>query len=99
MSKSETRQESTATDGSFEIELAWSEKILTVAADQSALDVLIGAGVPIEPGCQTGGCGMCATEYVDGIVAHKDACLNATDRQRYFCPCVSRGITRLVLPL
>jgi ferredoxin len=86
-----------AADGSFEIYLAWSDQVLKVGAGQSALDVLLQAGVPIEPGCQTGGCGECATAYVEGDVIHKDACLNVDDRQRSFCPCVSRARTRIVL--
>jgi hypothetical protein len=42
---------------------------------------------------------MCATEYVEGDIIHKDACLTATDRDHYFCPCVSRARTRVVLAL
>ncbi|MBS0241053.1 MAG: 2Fe-2S iron-sulfur cluster binding domain-containing protein [Proteobacteria bacterium] len=71
---------------------------MTVAAGQTALQVLVDAGLPIEPGCQTGGCGMCATEYVEGDVIHYDGCLNAQERKRYFCPCVSRAATRIVIP-
>ena len=85
--------------GSFELYLAWSEQMLTVAANETALEVLVRAGAPVEPGCQTGGCGMCATEYVEGDVIHKDGCLTAVDRQTHFCPCVSRAQTRIVLAL
>lgn len=81
----------------FEIYLAWSDVTLQVSADKSALQVLLDAGVPIEPGCQTGGCGACATAYVEGDIVHKDACLSAADRQHMFCPCVSRARTRIVL--
>ena len=83
--------------GAFDIYLAWSDVTLTVAPDMSALQILLEAGVPIEPGCQTGGCGACATDYVEGDVVHKDACLSAEDRERTFCPCVSRAKTRIVL--
>ena len=51
----------------------------------------------VEPGCQTGGCGMCVTAYVEGDIIHKDGCLSVFDRERYFCPCVSRARTRIVL--
>lgn len=81
----------------FEIYLAWSDVTLRVAPEKSALQVLLEAGVPIEPGCQTGGCGACATEFVEGDVVHKDACLSEADRQRSFCPCVSRAKSRIVL--
>jgi len=86
-----------AADGSFEIYLAWSGQVLKVAVGQSALEVLLQAGVPIEPGCLTGGCGDCAIAYVEGDFIHKDLCLNGKDRERFLCPCVSRAMTRIVL--
>lgn len=85
--------------GSFEIYLAWSETTLTVASGESALDVLLAAGVPIEPGCKSGACGMCATDFVEGDVIHKDVYLNPAERENTFCPCVSRAQTRIVLAL
>lgn len=83
----------------FEIYLAWSERTLQVGPGQTALKVLLDAGIPIEPGCEVGGCGTCATEYVEGDLIHKDGCLSLVDRQRYFCPCVTRAATRVVLAL
>lgn len=83
----------------FDIYLAWSDVTLRVGRDRSALQVLLDAGIPIEPGCQTGGCGACATEFVEGDVIHKDTCLSEADRQRTFCPCVSRARSRIVLAL
>ncbi len=81
----------------FEIYLAWSDVTLTVPAHQTALAVLLAADYPIEPGCMTGSCGECLTEYVEGDVIHKDTCLNAADRKHHFCPCVSRAKTRIVI--
>lgn len=91
--------ETCATPQSFEIYLAWSDRTLVVGRDETALGVLVSAGVPIDPGCQTGGCGACAIDYVEGDIEHRDACLSTMDRQRLFCPCVSRGRTRIVLAL
>ncbi|HUS95364.1 MAG TPA: 2Fe-2S iron-sulfur cluster binding domain-containing protein [Hyphomicrobiaceae bacterium] len=82
----------------FEILLAWSERTLKVSEEQSALEVLIAAEVPIEPGCMTGACGKCATQYVEGAVMHKDSCLSDEERKTRFCPCVSRADGCLVLP-
>jgi ferredoxin len=82
----------------FEILLAWSEQTLPVGEEQTALAVLLEAGVPIEPGCMTGTCGECATSYVEGEVIHFDSCLSASERARMFCPCVSRARGTLVLP-
>lgn len=87
------------TSHAFEILLAWSDVTLTVGPDQTALDVLLSAGVAIEPGCGTGGCGMCATAYVEGDIDHKDACLTSSEREHLFCPCVSRARRRIVLAL
>lgn len=81
----------------FEIHLAWSEKVLSVGPGQTALEVLLKAGVPIEPGCEVGHCGECATDFVEGDLIHMDACLSRSDRERKFCPCVSRAHTRIVL--
>jgi vanillate monooxygenase ferredoxin subunit len=81
----------------FEIYLVWSDTTLTVRPGQTALQALTEAGVAVEPGCQTGGCGMCVTAYVEGDIIHKDGCLGVFDRERYFCPCVSRARTRIVL--
>jgi ferredoxin len=81
----------------FEIYLAWSDMTLAVRPGQTALQALTKAGVAVEPGCQTGGCGMCATAYVEGDVIHKDGCLGVADQERYFCPCVSRARTRILL--
>lgn len=83
--------------GSFEIFLVWTEKTLIVGPEETALDVMLRAGLPVEPGCRTGGCGECVTEYVEGDIDHKDACLQLADRRHYFCPCVSRARTRIVI--
>lgn len=81
----------------FEILLAWSDRTLPVGAEETALEVLLAAGVPIEPGCQVGGCGLCATPYVEGDIVHHDHCLDGEDREQLFCPCVSRARSRIVL--
>jgi ferredoxin len=85
--------------GAFEILLIWSETTLSVGAQQTALAALVEAGVSVEPGCLTGGCGMCVTEYVEGDVIHKDSCLSAQEQEHYFCPCVSRARTRIVIAI
>ena len=83
----------------FEIYLAWSERTLWVGPEETALAVLMAAGVQIEPGCTLGGCGACVTRYVEGDVVHKNSILSLEDRKSYFSPCVSRAKTRIVLAL
>lgn len=84
-------------DSTFEIELIWSEKALTVQPGTTALQALIEAGLPITPGCLSGSCGECVMDYVEGDIIHKDSCLSAHDREHRFCPCVSRAHTRIVI--
>jgi vanillate monooxygenase ferredoxin subunit len=86
-------------NAAFDIYLACSERRLSVDADTTALTVLVAAGVFVEPGCKTGGCGSCVLAYVEGDLIHKDFCLSAVERARYFCPCVSRAGRRIVLAL
>jgi ferredoxin len=86
-------------DTDFDIYLAWSDRSVRVHAGTTALAALLAAGVLVEPGCQTGGCGSCTLAYVEGDVIHKDTCLSIADRSRYFCPCVSRAVTCIVLAL
>jgi hypothetical protein len=66
-----------------------SDRRLRVGRDATALAVLLAAGVPIEPGCQTGGCGSGVLAFVEGNLIHKDTFLSVADRARHFCPCVS----------
>jgi ferredoxin len=84
---------------SFDIYLAWSDRIVRVEADMSTLAALLAAGLAVESGCQTGGCGCCILPYVEGDLVHRDSCLSAGDRARFFCPCVTRAATRMVLAL
>jgi ferredoxin len=94
--ETDARSNPAATDD-FEVYLAWSDMTLRVRSDQTLLSVLLEAGVAISPGCLTGGCGECATAYVEGDVIHKDSCLSAVDRERFLCPCVSRAKSRIVV--
>jgi hypothetical protein len=47
------------------------------------------AGLVVDPGQ--------ARDVARGDIIHKDGCLSVSDRERYFCPCVSRAWTRIVL--
>ena len=64
---------------SFDIYLAWSDRIVRVEADMSTLAALLAAGLAVESGCQTGGCGCCILPYVEGDLVHRDSCLSAGD--------------------
>ncbi|MDO1481856.1 PDR/VanB family oxidoreductase [Rhodococcus ruber] len=91
------------TDGSktaFEIELAQSNKILSVSETETILDVLEGAGVQVLSSCRTGTCGTCEVPVLAGVPDHRDNVLTVDEHAANdaILVCVSRSCTpRLVL--
>lgn len=88
-------------DKAFTIELARSQKIIAVSADQSILEALEAEGVNPEFDCRVGNCGMCAVKVVAGDVEHRDKVLSDADKKEgLMCACVSRGTSNnLVLDI
>jgi ferredoxin-NADP reductase len=81
-------------DLAFDVKLARSGMILTVAPGKSILDALVEAGIPVQYSCCDGVCGSCETRVLEGIPDHRDSVLfgedaNAKDRMMV---CVSRCI-------
>ncbi|OKI00884.1 phthalate 4,5-dioxygenase [Streptomyces sp. CB02923] len=86
-----------APDTAFEAACARSGRALTVDADESLLNALTHAGVPVSSGCLEGVCGSCEITVLDGEVEHRDD-IGAPAGRMY--PCVSRALgPRLVLDL
>ncbi len=86
----------------FTVELARSERTLTVPPDRSVLSVLEEAGVAVLSSCGEGTCGTCETGVLEGTPDHRDSVLDPGQRERGDCMmiCVSRSCTpRLVLDL
>jgi vanillate O-demethylase ferredoxin subunit len=89
-------------DGSFEVELASTGKIVVVPAGKTIVQALGEAGVEVQMSCEQGVCGTCLTRVIGGVPDHRDLYLTpeehaANDR---FMPCCSRSISpRLVLDL
>lgn len=89
-----------STDGPFEIELRRSGRRIAVAADQSASQALLEAGVSLSLSCEAGVCGTCQTRVLEGEPDHRDLFLTEDERRDSFMPCCSRARTpRLVLDL
>lgn len=89
-------------DGAFEIELARSGRIIRVAADCTAAQALIAAGVPLLTSCEKGVCGTCLTPVLSGEPDHRDLYLTPEEQAAndQFTPCCSRSHSpRLVLDL
>jgi len=91
-----------AGDGSFEVMLASSGRIVVVPADRSVVQALAAAGVEVPTSCEQGVCGTCLTRVIDGQPDHRDLYLTPEEQAAndQFMPCCSRAKSpRLVLDL
>ncbi|MEU2788056.1 PDR/VanB family oxidoreductase [Streptomyces sp. NPDC007100] len=86
-----------APDTAFEVACARSGRTVRVDADESLLNALDHAGLPVASGCREGVCGSCEITVLDGEVEHRDD-VGAPEGRMYAC--VSRALgPRLVLDL
>ncbi|MEO8153383.1 MAG: 2Fe-2S iron-sulfur cluster-binding protein [Rhizobacter sp.] len=70
-----------------------SGKRVPVAPEQTILDAVEAAGVPIAFGCRSGTCGTCKVKVLEGLPEHRDAALTDDERNSdgLMCICVSRA--------
>jgi vanillate O-demethylase ferredoxin subunit len=91
-----------ASDGSFEVQLASSGRIIVVPRGQSVVQALAAAGVEVMTSCEQGVCGTCITRVLEGVPDHRDAYFTPDEQAAndQFTPCCSRAKSpRLVLDL
>ncbi len=91
-----------ADDQGFEVQLASSGKVVTVAKEQTVVQALAAIGVEIATSCEQGVCGTCLTRILEGEPDHKDMYLTPEEQAAndQFTPCCSRARSaRLVLDL
>ncbi|MEU6512143.1 PDR/VanB family oxidoreductase [Streptomyces sp. NPDC046942] len=92
----------TGSDTAFEVELARSGRVLTVAPRVSVLDTVRAAGVEVLYSCTEGTCGTCETDVLEGVPDHRDSVLTEEERAAgdtmMICVSRCRG-ARLVLDL
>jgi vanillate O-demethylase ferredoxin subunit len=89
-------------DGSFEVELARSGRIIVVEPDRTVAQALDAAHVMLSTSCGQGVCGTCLTRVISGIPDHRDQYLTPEEHAAndQFLPCCSRSKSaRLVLDL
>jgi ferredoxin-NADP reductase len=89
-------------DTQFELELAASNKVLTIPADRSILDVLDDEDVIVASSCRDGTCGTCEAVVLEGTPDHRDSVLSPEEQEANdtIMVCVSRSCTpRLVIDL
>ncbi|WP_327098180.1 PDR/VanB family oxidoreductase [Nocardia vinacea] len=86
----------------FDVLLQRSGMELHVPAEESLLDVIEHAGIPVPSSCKNGTCGTCETPVLTGEPEHRDSVLSPEEQAVGDCMmiCVSRARTeRLVLDL
>lgn len=86
----------------FEVEIASTGAVVTVAPDQTILAALSGSGINIPSSCENGVCGTCLTRLKAGTPDHRDMYLSPDEQAKgdQFTPCCSRSMSkRLVLDL
>jgi ferredoxin-NADP reductase len=86
----------------FTVRMERSGVELTVQPDQSILDVISAAGVPMLSSCGRGLCGTCEATVLGGIPDHRDSLLSDDERagNNVMLPCVSRSCSdQIVLDL
>jgi vanillate monooxygenase ferredoxin subunit len=90
-----------ATDGdvAFDVQLASSGRVITVARDVSISQALSAAGVDIATACEQGVCGTCLTRVISGTPDHRDTYLTPEERAAndQLTPCCSRSRTPLLV--
>lgn len=89
-------------DHAFDVVLGQGGAVVRVEADQTILEVLENAGVPVDSSCREGTCGTCETGVLEGKVEHRDSLLSEDEREvgdTMFICCSRAAGDRLVLDL
>jgi vanillate O-demethylase ferredoxin subunit len=87
------------TDFAFDVKIASTGKVYTIAKDKSVTTALAEQGVDIPVSCEQGVCGTCLTRVLDGEPDHRDQYLLDDERtgNDQFLPCCSRSRTPLLV--
>ena len=84
----------------FTVHLQKTGTTLAVAADQTILQALRGAGLRVTSSCESGTCGSCKTGLLAGEAEHRDMVLSDDEKADHIMVCVSRAKSpELVLDL
>ncbi len=79
----------TNADPAYEVALAKTGRIITVAEGQTMLQALRAAGVETPASCEGGVCLECKCRWTAGSPLHRDLTMPAADRNQWITPCVS----------
>jgi vanillate O-demethylase ferredoxin subunit len=95
-------KEAAATDGSYTVTLARSQRTLQIQPGQTLLDGLIAIGAEPTFSCQQGICGTCEVRVLEGTPDHRDMVLTEAEQaanDRMMVCCSGAKSVRLVLDL
>ena len=86
-------------DGSFEVRLARSGRVIRVAKDESVVAALAAQGVDVPISCEQGVCGTCITRVLEGEPEHRDLYFSDAEKAKndQFTPCCSRSKSALLV--
>ncbi len=84
-----------AVDGGYRLRLERSGKTIQVAAGETMLDALLGAGIDVGFACSEGVCGSCRIPVLGGVPDHRDQFLTQAekDSNTSVMPCCSGSHT------
>jgi vanillate O-demethylase ferredoxin subunit len=88
--------------GAFTVIAERSGRSFEVPPGRSILEVLAEAGIEVETSCQSGLCGSCLTEVLEGVPDHRDHVQTSDEKaaNRRIAVCCSRSLSRrLVLDI
>jgi len=86
-------------DGSFEVKLASSGRVVVVAKDLTIVQALADAGIELPTSCEQGVCGTCLTRVLEGTPDHRDMYLSPAEQaaNAQMLPCCSRSKTPMLV--
>jgi vanillate O-demethylase ferredoxin subunit len=86
-------------DGSFQVKLASSGKLVLVPKDTTVIQALAEAGIEVQTSCEQGVCGTCLTRVLEGEPDHRDVYLSPDEQAAndQFLPCCSRSKSPLLV--
>lgn len=80
-----------AEDKPFTLRIKGNDTPIEVAADATILEAMQEHGYRVPFSCESGTCGSCRCNIVEGEVDHRDLILSDSEKQRYIMVCVSRA--------
>jgi vanillate monooxygenase ferredoxin subunit len=88
-----------AASGTFQLKLASTGQVITVSADQTAVEALAAQGIAVPTSCEQGVCGTCVTRVLEGTPDHRDLYLTDSERAQndQFLPCCSRSCSAMLI--